>query len=87
MAVKRNGVSAAVRAELRDSPRKDSALARTALVLAERLDDVETPATAVAAMAKEIRAVLSDLGRDAGALTNPLDELKRRREQRQGASM
>lgn len=86
MAVKRNGVTAAVRAELRDSPRKDSALARTALVLAQRLDDPETPATAVAAMAKEIRAVLTDLDRDAVAVSNPLDELKRRRERRQGAS-
>lgn len=81
--MRRNTVTAAVRSELKDSPRKDSALARTCLVLAERLDDPETPATAVAAMAKEIRAVLAELDRDAGAVKNPLDELKARREERQ----
>lgn len=83
MGVKRNGILAAVRADLASSLRKGSALARTALMLAGRLDDPETPATAVAAMAKELRAALSDLGLEGKAAANPLDELRKRREQRQ----
>lgn len=83
MGVRRNTIVAAVTAELKDSPRRNSALARTALVLATRLDDPDTPATAVAAMAKELRAFLTDLDLDAGTVVNPLDQLRTLREQRQ----
>lgn len=82
MGVKRNGILAAVRNDLAASPKKDSTLARTVLMLAGRLDDPETPATAVAAMAKELRAALADLGLEAKSVANPLDELRRKREER-----
>jgi hypothetical protein len=82
MGVKRNGILAAVRADLASSPKKDSTLARTVLMLASRLDDPETPATAVAAMAKELRVALTDLGLEAKQAANPLDELRRKRMER-----
>jgi hypothetical protein len=82
MGVKRNGVYAAVKSELVRASKQDSALGRTALVLGLRLDDPETPATAVAAMAKELRAAMAELGADAKAVSDPLDELRKRREQK-----
>ena len=86
MGVKRNGVFSAVRAELAKVAKQDSALGRTALVLGQRLDDPETPATAVAAMAKELRAALDALGADTPKAMSPVDELRRRREERQKGS-
>ncbi len=86
MGVKRNGVFAAVKAELTKVSKQDSALGRTALVLGQRLDDPETPATAVAAMAKELRAAIDVLGADTPKVMDPVDELRRRREVRQKGS-
>lgn len=80
--VKRNGVFAAVRSELAAVQKQDTALGRTALVLGQRLDDPETPATAVAAMAKELRAALDALGGDTVRIEDPLAKLRREREQR-----
>lgn len=79
MGVKRNGVLAAVRSELTAAGKQDTSLGRTALVLGQRLDDPETPATAVAAMAKELRAALGDLGAEAGKVESPLEKLRRER--------
>jgi hypothetical protein len=82
MAMKRKGVFAAVNAELTAIGKQDSALGRTALVLGQRLDDPETPATAVAAMAKELRAALDSLGGDKSKVEDPLAEARRKREER-----
>lgn len=86
MGVKRNGVAAAVKTELTANAKQDSAMGRTAMALAVRIDDVETPATAVAAMAKELRGVLTELGLEAKVAADPLDEFKKRREARQKGS-
>jgi hypothetical protein len=83
--MKRSGVASAVKAELTASAKQNSALGRTAMVLALRIDDFETPATAVAAMAKELRSALTELGLEARVAANPLDELKKRRLERQKA--
>lgn len=80
MGVKRLGVQAAVRTELAGSDKQNTALGRTALALAARLDSGEDPGSAMAAMAKELRQILADLGVNAVTVKNPLDELKRRRE-------
>jgi hypothetical protein len=77
--VKRNGVQAAVRSELAAAQKQDTALGRTALVLGQRLDDPETPATAVGAMAKELGGALADLGAEAGMVESPLEKLRRER--------
>ena len=80
---RRNGVFAAVKAELDKAELVDSPLGRTVLVLGQRLDDPESPATAVAAMAKELRVALEALGVGAAKVDTPLDELRRKRQERQ----
>ena len=85
MAVKRNGVQSAVRRELDAASKLDTALGRTALTLAGRLDLNEDPGSAMAAMAKELRTCLAELNVDAKVAKNPLDELRARREQKNPA--
>lgn len=83
MGMKRNGVASAVRAELAASQKAESSVGRIVMALANRIDDPTTPATAVAAMAKELRSALTALGLESKVAANPLDELKKRREARQ----
>lgn len=78
-------IRTAVRDELETIGKTDSALGGVALKLAARLDAGEDPGSAMAAMAKELRTVMGELGRGAPAAADPVDELKRRRERRIGA--
>ena len=54
-----------------------------AMVLAARLDDRDTPATAVAATAKELDRILAEAERNAPKAKDPIDELRAARERRQ----
>lgn len=78
----RKSVAAATRAELVAAGKLDSALGSAAMVLADRLDDPELAGSALAPTAKELRALLETVCRGAGAVADPVDELKKRREAR-----
>lgn len=75
-------ITTAVRAQLRAIGKTDEPQAKAALAYAARLDDPATPATAVAAIGKELRATLAELVRNAPAVADPVDELRQRREAR-----
>lgn len=73
-------------AELAAIGKTTTALGATALGLAARLDRGTDAGSAVAAMAKELRAILTEMTRAAPAVNDPVDELRKRREsRRQGA--
>ena len=78
-------IRVAVREELDRIGKADSPMGAAALKLAARLDVGEDPGSAMAAMAKELRVTMAELGRSAPAVSDPVDELKRRRERRLGA--
>jgi hypothetical protein len=80
MGVKR--VTNATRATLDTLAKTDSPAGQVALALAERLDDPDTAATAVAAIAKEHRTTMAELTRAATVVGDPIDELRQRREAR-----
>lgn len=65
-----------------------SALASLALGLADRLDDPDTSSGQAAQLARELRATLLELAKTApvGQESDGLDELRRMRERRRGAS-
>lgn len=75
-------VLAAVRKELKVIGKTATPLGATAMRLAARIDAGEDPGSAVAAMAKELRATMSELTRAAVAVADPIDELRKRRETR-----
>lgn len=75
-------VTTAVRTQLDAINKTDTPLGAAALVLAKRLDCTTTADTAVAAMMKELRATLAELGRTAEKVADPVDELRNRREAR-----
>lgn len=79
------GVLAATRAQLDTIGRIDTPLGATALVLAGRLDAGADPGSAMAAMAKELRGIMSELLAGAPAVSDPVDELRARRKKRLGA--
>lgn len=82
MGVKNSTVAAATRSTLTSIAKTHSPAGRTAIALATRLDDPDCPATAMAAIAKELRATLTELTRDTVAKGDPIDELRSRREAR-----
>jgi hypothetical protein len=79
---RRRSIVAATRAELEAGGKLQSALGSVALVIAERLDKAEDPGSAMAAMAKELRATMAELAKLAPSVADPVDELKRRRQER-----
>ena len=79
---RRKTVLAATRAELVTLGKLTTPSGAAALVLAERLDAGGDPGSAMAAMAKELRATMTELGRHAPAVADPVDELRKRREER-----
>ena len=79
---RKKSVLAAVREELDAIGKLTTPAGATALVLAGRLDAGEDPGSAMAAMAKELRATMTELTRSTPAAADPVDELKRRREER-----
>lgn len=84
MTARRRSVLAATRAELVALGKLDSPLGAVALTLAARLDQGQDPGSAMAAMAKELRVTMAELGRTGQAAADPVDELRRRREERRG---
>lgn len=69
-------------AELAAIGKTTTALGATALGLAARLDRGTDAGSAIAAMAKELRAILAELTKAAPAVNDPVDEVRRRREER-----
>lgn len=79
-------VTDAVQAKLTALGAHTTVLGETAVQLASRLDDPDTPATAVATIARELRELISRLDDAAPAQQGRLDELTLKREQRRQAA-
>lgn len=75
-------VLGSVRTELEAIGKATTPLGAVALTIAARLDAGGDPGSAMAAMAKELRATMVELARSAPAAVDTVDELKRRREER-----
>lgn len=81
----RPSVLAAVEAQLAALGKEAAPLGATAVVLAARLDAGADPGSAMAAMSKELRTIMTELNRNATAVKDPVDELLARRKARRGA--
>lgn len=79
-----SGLVEATRRELEAAGRVDTALGQQALELAARLVSPLSTGAAVGALSKELRAVMAEATKGAGAASG-LDELRRRREAKQRA--
>lgn len=78
---------AAALRELREANRVDSALGQAALRLAARIDASATDSgSALAAMVRQLQQTLRAATADASVDGDPIDELRARREARQGGS-
>lgn len=76
-------LTAATQATLERAGRAASATGQAALALARRIDGGHTETgSALAAMVREHRAALAEATRDAQTVSDPLDELRARRERR-----
>lgn len=69
----------AVRVELQAAGRLDTALGRQAVLLAERASSPFDTGSAIAAVSRELRAVMAEALKDSSAVADPLDELAHRR--------
>ena len=78
-------VLAAVEAQLAAIGKEAGPLGATARILAARLDLGADPGSAMAAMSKELRTIMTELTRNATAVKDPVDELLARRKARRGA--
>ena len=78
-------IEKATRAELVRLGRLDSDVGATALKLAERLDvaTAEEPGSALAAVAKELRATMAEARQTGTPKADPADDLARKRAERQ----
>lgn len=81
----RPSVLAAVEAQLVSLGKESVPLGAAAVVLAARLDAAADPGSAMAAMSKELRTIMTELTRTATAAKDPVDELLARRKARRGA--
>lgn len=72
----------AVRRELTEANRLDTALGRQAMALAERM--AEASGAAMAALSKELRSVMASATQGADQAMDPIDELKLRRDRKSG---
>lgn len=77
-----SGLVEATRRELEDAGRLDTVLGQQALELAARIVSPTSTGAAVGSLSKELRAVMSEATKGAGAASG-LDELRRRREAKQ----
>lgn len=77
-----SGLVEATRLELETSGRLDTVLGQQALELARRLVSPMSTGAAVGSLSKELRAVMAEATKGAGAASG-LDELRRRREGKQ----
>ena len=78
----RSALVAAVERELTAAKRLDTALGAQAVALATRIDSGADTGSAVAALSKELRAVMDAALADAETAADPLDELRARRERK-----
>ena len=69
----------ATRQVLRRADRIGTPAGQAALVLAMRLDSGEDSGSGMAALAKQLQAMIAEVTRDAKTTTSPLDELRARR--------
>lgn len=76
----------AVTSELAAAGRLDSSLGRSALRLAALMADPLAAGGAVAAVSKELRAVMAEALRDVSVVDDAVDELQRRRDHAIGRS-
>lgn len=83
MGVTKASVEATTRARLVELAAVDTPQGQLALVLAKRLDDDEESGSSVAALSKELRSLLAALSVTSKPVDDGVDELKKRREQRQ----
>jgi hypothetical protein len=67
-------------AELQAAGRADTALGQQALALAERVNNPRDTGSAIAALSKELRAVMVEALKGAEVAADPLDELRARRD-------
>lgn len=77
-----SGLVEATRRELDGAGRLDTVLGQQALELAGRIVSPVSTGAAVGSLSKELRAVMSEAMKGAGAASG-LDELRRRREEKQ----
>jgi hypothetical protein len=73
---------AAIRRELEGARRLDTALGRQAMRLAERMHSMMDTGSAVAALSRELRAVMAEALAGVPAKADGLDELAARRERK-----
>jgi len=71
-----------VRDELRSAGQLNSALGAQAVRLAERMESPFDTGSAIAALSRELRAVMTEALQDASRAVDPLDELAQRRLQK-----
>lgn len=79
-------VAAATLLELQESKRLHTALGQTALALAHRIDAGGDTGAGVASLAKQLQATLEAATSDGQVEGDPLDELTRRRGEKQRAA-
>lgn len=77
-----SGLVAAVRAELEAAERDATALGAQALALAARIDTGADTGSAIAALSKELRAVMDSALAGAAKAADKLDELSERRKRK-----
>lgn len=77
-----SGLLEAVRAELEGAGRLDTVAGQHALELANRIVNAPGMNTGVAALSKQLQAVLAEALRNSGQSVNPLDELRARRDRK-----
>ncbi len=75
-----DGLLNALRCELADADRLDTALGQQALALAVKLSSPFDTGSAMAAVSRELRAVREEALRGAEQAADPLDELRLRRD-------
>lgn len=75
----------AIRTSLEVTERLYSPLGQASIALAVRVDSGQENGSAVAALIRELRTTLDSALDGAAIADDPVDELKRRREQRRGA--
>lgn len=71
--------------QLRSLGKLEDPLGAVALVLAAQIDSRDDTGASMAALARELRATLTEVTRGASAVADPVDELGARRAARKGA--
>lgn len=72
----------AVRAELIEGERLDTALGAQALEIAARMSSPFETGSSIASLSRELRAVMNDALKNAKKVADPVDELRQRRDRK-----